>query len=85
MKSLADIATDANAKAVDFKSSKDGRKLLRARKYFRYSVAQGMNDVDLSEFEKIPYMESMTVPYIVDVAHDIEECAKNLVYPTVSS
>jgi predicted acylesterase/phospholipase RssA len=82
LQSLADIATDANTKAREFRDTREGRELIRSRKYFRYSVPQGMGEVDLADFERIPYMESITLPYAVEMDHDIEECARNLVHPS---
>lgn len=81
LQSLADIATDANARAREFRDTQEGRELVWNKKYFRYSVAQGMDGVDLAEFEKFPYMESMTVPYAVDMDDSIEKCARNLANP----
>lgn len=81
LKSLADIATDADAKARAYRDTKEGRKLQRNKKYFRYSVPHGMDNMDLAEFEKFPWMESMTIPYTVDMDDNIEECARNLVRP----
>lgn len=85
LQSLADIATDANARGREFRDTQEGRELIKSRKYFRFSVSQGMDDVDLSQFEKFPYMESMTVPYSRDQDDSIEECAKNLANPTSTS
>lgn len=82
LQSLADIATDANTKAREFRDTREGRELVRSRKYFRYSVPQGMGEVDLADFERIPYVESITLPYAVDMDHDIEECARNLAHPS---
>lgn len=81
LRSLADIATDADAKARVYRDTKVGRQLQRNKKYFRYSIPHGMDNVDLAEFEKFPWMESMIVPYTVDMDDSIEECAENLVHP----
>lgn len=82
LRSLADIATDANTKACEFKDTQEGRELVRSRKYFRYSVPQGIAEVDLADFERIPYMESITLPYAVEMDDDIKECARNLARPS---
>lgn len=78
LQTLADIATDANSKAREFRDTAEGRTLVRNRRYFRYSVPQGVGEVDLADFEKMPYMESMTLPYAVDMDDNIEECARAL-------
>jgi predicted acylesterase/phospholipase RssA len=85
LQALAGIATDANNKARDFRDTTEGRELIRGKRYFRYSIPQGVGDVDLADFEKIPYMESMTLPYVIDVDDNIEDCAKTLADPNFSS
>ena len=80
---LADIATDANNKAREFRDTSEGRELIRNKRYFRYSVPHGVGEVDLADFEKIPFMESMTLPYMVDVDDNIEDCARNLADPSI--
>jgi predicted acylesterase/phospholipase RssA len=82
LQSLADIATDATATARKYKDTLQGRDLLQGNKYFRFSVSQGMDDVDLADSEKIQYMESMTVPYVRDNDVSMENCARNLAYPS---
>jgi predicted acylesterase/phospholipase RssA len=84
LQTLADIATDAGAKAREFRDTQEGRDLIRNRKYFRYSVPQGMDEVDLADFEKIPFMESITLPYVSDMDDTIEDCAKKLASPDSS-
>lgn len=78
LQSLADIATDADNKAREFRDTREGRELIRSKKYYRYSVSQGVGDVDLADFEKFPYIESMTRPYVRDIDDSIEDCARNL-------
>ena len=58
--------------------------LIQCKRYFRYSVSQGVGDADLAEFEKIPYLESMTLPYVIDNDDSIKDCAKILAYPAFS-
>ncbi|KAL5344189.1 hypothetical protein ACLOAV_010851 [Pseudogymnoascus australis] len=82
LQSLASIATDANNKAREFRDSKEGKSLFRGKKYFRYSVPQGMGEVDMADFEKVPYMEAITLPYMMDVDYSIEECAQSLANPS---
>lgn len=82
--SLADIATDANNKAREFRDTLEGRELIRSKRYFRYSVPYGVGEVDLADFEEVPYMESMTLPYMVDIDDSIEDCARSLANPSIS-
>jgi hypothetical protein len=85
LEKLAGIATDADTMARDFRNTKDGRKLERSRKYFRFSVPHAMNHGDLSFFEKFPHMEALTVPFIQDMDYIMLECAKNLAHPSPST
>jgi len=56
---LADIATDATNKTREFRDTWEGRELIRGKRYFKYSIPQGVGDVDLADFEKISYMDSI--------------------------
>jgi predicted acylesterase/phospholipase RssA len=83
LQSLAEITTDAHTKHLDFRDTEEGKRLRKKpQKYFRFSVQQGMDDIDLAEFEEIPYMEAVTLPYARGVDDEIEECARNLAHPT---
>ncbi|KAK4207930.1 acyl transferase/acyl hydrolase/lysophospholipase [Rhypophila decipiens] len=76
--SLAKIATDANAKHIAFQNGGQGRELSRQQRYFRFSVAQGPSGIEMSDFEKLPLMQSMTIQYTTEVSREIEECARRL-------
>ncbi|KAF3015299.1 hypothetical protein E8E14_008148 [Neopestalotiopsis sp. 37M] len=76
--SLAKIATDANAKHIAFKNSHYGSQLTRSRRYFRFSVSQGVSDIAMSDFMKLPIMQSATIQYTAEVSKEIEECARQL-------
>lgn len=82
LKSLAHIATDANNKAREFVQRDDGKKLRNGGKYYRYSVPQGMDEVQLKNFEEFPYLEAATLPYVQDMDYIIEQCAAALANPT---
>jgi hypothetical protein len=84
LKVLTEITTDADSKARAFRQTKQEKKLSQEDKYFRYSVPQGLQDVDLGDFEKIPLMEALTIPYTQDMDDSIESCAKSLVNPQKS-
>ncbi|ETS74066.1 hypothetical protein PFICI_13932 [Pestalotiopsis fici W106-1] len=76
--SLAKIATDANTKHIAFKSSHYCNQLIRSRRYFRFSVSQGVSDIEMSDFMKLPIMQSATIQYTAEVSKEIEECARQL-------
>ena len=82
LKSLADIAMDADGRAREWKQSQQGKKLESDGKYFRFSPPQGDVKIEMDEFERLPEMEAMAVPYMVDIATDIEKCAKTLAHPS---
>ena len=86
LRSLASIATDSETKARDFRATSEGRALsLRGnKKYFRFSVSQGIEQVDLADFQKLLYMGSMTTPYLIDMDDEIEDCASCLASPVIS-
>lgn len=82
LRTLAEITTDAETKARDFKTvNQQGKRLYSDKRYFRYSVPQWVSSVDLSDFEKIPYMESMTVPYVLDHVDSLSSCGQALANP----
>jgi hypothetical protein len=41
-----------------------------------------MGEVDMADFEKVPYMEAITLPYMIDVDYNIEDCAQSLANPS---
>jgi predicted acylesterase/phospholipase RssA len=79
---LSQITADAANKARDFLRTRQGRELQEAGKYFRFSVEQGMDDVNLADPTTMPWMESMAVPYLEEKRREIELCARNMVNPT---
>jgi hypothetical protein len=82
LKTLTEIATDANTKAREFAKTKLGTQLQKGEKYFRFFVPQGLEGINLANWEKFPWMEAVTVPYLSDSAPNILTCGKNLVYPS---
>jgi patatin-like phospholipase/acyl hydrolase len=82
VKTLVHIATDADEEAQKYRDTAEGTHLIRNKKYFRYSVSQGIDHVDLNEFEKFPYMGQMTLPYLKSVDDLVEDCARNLANPS---
>jgi predicted acylesterase/phospholipase RssA len=81
LKTLSQITTDAVETARAFAESKEGKMLLRAGKYHRFSVEQGIDGVHLEAWEKGPWMESMAQAYLRDKSDELLACAKNLVEP----
>jgi len=82
LKTLTEIAMDANTKAREFARTKLGTQLQNGGKYFRFFVSQGLEDINLADWEKLPWMEAVTIPYLSDNAPNIMACGKNLVHPS---
>ena len=85
LKTLTEIATDANTKAREFAKTKLGTQLQKGEKYFRFFVPQGLDGIDLANWERFPWMEAVTMPYLSDSTPNILTCGKNLVYPSSPS
>jgi predicted acylesterase/phospholipase RssA len=85
LKTLTEISTDANTKAREFAKTKLGTQLQRGEKYFRFFVPQGLEGINLADWERFPWMEAITMPYLSDSAPNILTCGKNLVHPSSPS
>ena len=77
------IMQDAEKIAEDFAMSKVGRELADARQYFRFSVGQGMEDLELDEYRETERMKALTDLYLGKVGNgnEVERCAKSLLFP----
>ncbi|KAH0556588.1 hypothetical protein GP486_005565 [Trichoglossum hirsutum] len=82
LETLSKIASDANTKAREFGQTQFGTQLKQSQKYFRFHVEQGIDGIDLTEWEKMPWMDAVTQPYLVDKSLEIVACGKSLAYPT---
>lgn len=78
-----EIMTDAGQVADDFARSKDGKELSSQDRYFRFSVVQGMDDIQIDEYTEVKRMEALTIHYLNQEQQgtDIERCAKALLEP----
>ncbi len=83
LKGSIEIMTDAEKIADEFAMSKDGRELADSRRYFRFSVVQGMETLQMDEFQEIERMKSLTTHYLSKVVsgNEVERCAKSLLWP----
>ena len=82
LETLSQIASDANTKARDFGQTQLGTQLKQSQKYFRFHVEQGIDGIDLAEWEKMPWMDAVTQPYLVDTSLEIVACGRSLAFPT---
>ena len=78
-----DIMTDAEKIAEEFAMSKIGRELADTRQYFRFSVSQGMEDLQIDEYKETERMKDLTDRYLgkVGSGKEVERCAKSLLFP----
>lgn len=83
LKESLSIMTDAEKTAVDFIDSKEGQDLSRSGRYFRFSVPQGMHELRLDDYKEIERMKAVTTLYLSNAGsgHEVERCAKALLYP----
>ena len=77
------MMTDSEDIAEAFASSKDGQDLARSQRYFRFSVAQGMEDLQMDEFKETERMKALTNLYLSKVGsgNEVGRCAKSLLLP----
>jgi hypothetical protein len=80
----AKIALDAQGKADEFLHDSRGTELWKAKKYFRFNVEQGMQDVKLDEWSEMERMDAMTTAYLSrkDKANEVQSCARCLLDPS---
>ena len=80
----AKIALDAQGKADEFLHDSFGTELWKAKKYFRFNVEQGMQDVKLDEWKATEKMAAMTAAYLSrkDKAEEVQSCARCLLNPS---
>lgn len=78
VRTLKDIAKETENTTAQSLSQHRG--LLDQRRYFRYNVDQGLQDVGLEEYRKQPLIESATRTYLANELQkrSFRDCAKNL-------
>jgi hypothetical protein len=83
LKGAVAIMTDSDDIASVFASSEFGTELTRTRRYFRFSVPQGMQDLQLDEWKETEKMRALTTGYLSHMASGelVKQCAKSLLYP----
>lgn len=78
LRTLKDIATETENTAAQSLSQHQG--LLEQRRFFRYIVEQGLQEVGLKEYRKQALIESATRTYLANELQkrSLRDCAKNL-------
>jgi len=86
LKGAVAIMTDSDDTARVFSSSELGMELFRTNRYFRFSVPQGMQDLQLDEWKETERMRALTTDYLSHAANGdlLERCAKSLLDPDVN-
>ena len=67
---LKDIATDTDTIASGFKNE-HMEDLVRTRKYFRFNVNQGLQQIGLEEYKRVPDIIACTTRYLEDDAQEL--------------
>jgi hypothetical protein len=75
-----DLATETEATARAFKKG-HGLKLAQESKYYRFNVIQGLQQVQLEEWEATDLIDSATKVYLDDVDSDIQSCVQAMILP----
>jgi predicted acylesterase/phospholipase RssA len=77
-KTVVSLATETESTAQDFIS--DWRGHLRAKKYFRFNVEQGLQSIGLEEYKKKGDLEEATLSYLREEKQSVELqfCIANL-------
>ena len=83
LRGSVDIMTDSEKIADEFAISKDGQELSNSRRYFRFSVVQGMEVLQMDEFNETERMKSLTDLYLSKIrsGNEVQRCAKSLLWP----
>jgi len=80
IQACVDIAFNAQNVADEFLADDFGTRLWETKKYFRFNVEQGLQDIQLDEYRKMEIIKAMTDGYLArkDTAEKIRECAHSL-------
>ena len=83
LKHSVEMMTDSEKIADEFAISKDGQELADSQRYFRFSVIQGMEVLQMDEFKETERMRSLTDYYLgkIGSGKEVQQCAKSLLWP----
>lgn len=83
LKASLKIMTDSEDVAKVFAASEIGLELARTNRYFRFNVAQGVQDLQLDEWKETEKMRALTTEYLSHPGsgEQVIRCAKSLLYP----
>ena len=77
------IMTDSEDTADEFATSRLGKDLANTKRYFRFSVPQGLQDLEMDECKAIERMNALTTEYLrkVGSGNEVQRCAESLLHP----
>jgi hypothetical protein len=83
LKGAIAIMTDSEDIAEQFITSEFGQTLEKSKRYFRFNVPQGMQDLQPDEWKKTERMDALTTEYLQKFHSglDVNACALALLYP----
>ena len=83
LKQSVDMMTDSEEIADQFAVSQKGQELAQSKKYSRFSVPQGLQELEMDECKEIEKMRAMTTDYLRKVGSGmaVAECAASLHNP----
>lgn len=83
LKGCVAMMTDSEDTADAFARSTLGQDLADSQRYFRFSVAQGMEYLQMDEFKETEKMNALTTRYLSKIGNgnEVQRCAKSLVWP----
>ena len=83
LKQSIEMMTDSETIANNFAMSSDGQELSESKRYFRFNVPQGLQDLEMDEWREIEKMKAMTTSYLGKAATDeaVTACALCLLEP----
>jgi len=86
LKQSVDMMTDSEEIADQFATSRRGQELAKSKRYFRFSVPQGLQDLEMDEWKTIEEMRAMTTEYLrkIGSGQAIAECAASLLNPDIN-
>ena len=87
LKVCVEVATDCDDIADQFAKSPNGKSLIDRSSYFRFSVQQGMTDLQMDDWKETELMDALTSAYLgkTEISTLVERCARSILYPSVSS
>lgn len=78
-----EMMTDSEDTVNQFARSKTGKEVLETNRYFRFSVPQGLKQIQLDESRAIESMKAVTTEYLrnIPTCNAVTTCARSLFEP----